>query len=136
MKLTAPFGEIAEFNIKRELLKKGVLIEAFVESDAVLDEELDEEGHIWLTVFWDIRMVTKLLNEEAITYSRNFRSLIYKFESIETDLIAINACLDNTFDQVGADFKEQLPSTPSLKCTDLNKTSAKIIELFVDRGMY
>ena len=43
MKLTAPTGETAEFNIKRELFVEGVLIEVFVESDAALDENLDEE---------------------------------------------------------------------------------------------
>ena len=81
-------------------------------------------------------MVTKLLNEEVVTYSRNFKSLIYKFENIEIDLIEIEKCLDDTFNQVSIDFKALLPSTPSLICPDLYKTSAHIMEVFVDGGVY
>ena len=136
MKLTAPTGDTAEFRIKKELLTNGVLLESVVKSNANMDDEVDENGQIWLTIFWDVRIFTKLSKEEVITYSRNFRSLIFGFENIEVDLITVKKLLYDTFINVELDFNQKLPLLPNLKSTDLDITSAKIMEFFVDREIY
>lgn len=137
MKLTHPQSEPAKFNIDRDQFKNEIiLLDSTVKSSVFMDDEFDEKGQLWLTVKWDIDIFKKGTTESIITYSRNFRSLIMKCDTIDEDLVIINKLLYDTFINVEMDFQEQLPKLSHLKSTDMDVTSAQIIELLMDRGMY
>ncbi|MBU1373603.1 MAG: hypothetical protein KJ820_12765 [Bacteroidetes bacterium] len=137
MKLTHPQSDPAKFNIDGDQFKNEIIhLDSTVKSSVFMDDEFDENGQLWLTIKWDIDIFKKGTTESIVTYSRNFRSLIMKCDTIDEDLVIINKLLYDTFINVEMDFQEQLPKLSHLKSTDMDVTSAQIIELLLDRGMY
>ncbi|MBU1759709.1 MAG: hypothetical protein KKB19_02555, partial [Bacteroidetes bacterium] len=98
MKLTHPQSDPAKFNIDGDQFKNEIIhLDSTVKSSVFMDDEFDENGQLWLTIKWDIDIFKKGTTESIVTYSRNFRSLIIKCDTIDEDLVIINKLLFDTF---------------------------------------